>query len=202
MTEPRRFTVLQQFFLVTLRVAIGWHFLYEGLTKLRALTWSSEGYLAGAQGPLSGLFHTMADHMALARVAAADLPESATAAMTLSASGFGWVGLVDPLVSWTLILTGLGLMLGLFTRLSCLGAAFLLMLFYVTAPGWSPYGLPQPFTEGNYLIVTKNLIELIAVLAVFVFPTGQMAGLDVLIRRYVTSRIPFFARLIAAESGR
>ena len=43
-----------------LRVAIGWHFLYEGLSKLFNPVWSAAGYLQSATGPLAGLFHAMA----------------------------------------------------------------------------------------------------------------------------------------------
>ena len=43
-----------------LRVAIGWHFLYEGLTKLFNPQWSAAGYLQSATGPLAGLYHALA----------------------------------------------------------------------------------------------------------------------------------------------
>ena len=52
-----------------LRTLIGWHFLYEGYTKLlqpawgRAgaplAAWSSAGYLKAATGPLAGVFHSL-----------------------------------------------------------------------------------------------------------------------------------------------
>ena len=39
-------------FLVLLQLAIGWHFLYEGLWKIKAeKTWSSRPYLSAANGP-------------------------------------------------------------------------------------------------------------------------------------------------------
>jgi hypothetical protein len=40
--------------LTILRVAIGWHFLYEGLTKLFNPAWTAAGYLESATGPLAG----------------------------------------------------------------------------------------------------------------------------------------------------
>ena len=47
-------------FLAAMRIAIGWHFLYEGLWKLMQKDgWSCASYLAGAQGPLAGLFKWM-----------------------------------------------------------------------------------------------------------------------------------------------
>ena len=55
-------------------------------------------------------------------------------------------------------------------------AAGLLALFYVSAIPLS--GVAEPRTEGTYLIVNKNLIELAAVLVLFTFRTGLIAGLD------------------------
>ena len=73
-------------------------------------------------------------------------------------------------------------MLGLFTQVGCLGALGFLVMFYVSQPPLT--GMPQTGAEGAYLFVNKNLIELIAVLAVFAFRTGAIAGLDQLLSRY------------------
>ena len=43
-----------------LRIAIGWHFLSEGLGKLWNGGWTARDYLATADGPLAGVFHWMA----------------------------------------------------------------------------------------------------------------------------------------------
>jgi uncharacterized membrane protein YphA (DoxX/SURF4 family) len=42
-----------RFFLVALRVAIGWHCFVEGMEKISSPTWSSEAYLRESIGPLS-----------------------------------------------------------------------------------------------------------------------------------------------------
>src|SRR3989304_8858046 len=42
--------------LATLRVFVGWHFLYEGLVKLFNPHWTAAEYLAQSQGPFSGGF--------------------------------------------------------------------------------------------------------------------------------------------------
>lgn len=47
------------FFLVLLRVAIGWHFLYEGAWKLDQPDWRATGYLANSSGPFRPLFRAM-----------------------------------------------------------------------------------------------------------------------------------------------
>lgn len=46
--------------LVLLRLAIGWHFLFEGLEKLTSDSWTSEAYLREASGPLAPCFWRMA----------------------------------------------------------------------------------------------------------------------------------------------
>ncbi len=48
----------QLFWLVALRVLIGWHFLYEGLVKVINPNWSSAGYLMDSQGFLAGFFQS------------------------------------------------------------------------------------------------------------------------------------------------
>jgi thiosulfate dehydrogenase [quinone] large subunit len=150
---------LQQTTLVTLRTLIGWHFLYEGYTKLPyaawgqdgvpLLQWSSAAYLKTATGPLASLFHW-----------------AATAS---------WIGSLDLLVAGTLVAVGISLMLGFLTRLGCLGALALLVIFYVSA---IPTGASIQKAEGTYLLVNKNLIEASAVGVLLAFRTGSIAGLD------------------------
>ena len=161
-----RLTGFQQLCLVTLRTAIGWHFAYEGFYKLmlpgwtrtgeRIAEWSAAGYLKGATGPVAPLFHSMAGNASL-------------------------MNAVDLLVPLGLFLVGMSLMLGLFTQVGCLGAMGFLAMFYLSQPPLS--GMPQAGAEGTYLLVNKNLIELIAVLTIFAFRTGWIAGLDQLLMR-------------------
>jgi uncharacterized membrane protein YphA (DoxX/SURF4 family) len=49
-----------RFFLVTLRLAIGWHILFEGFEKRDNPSWSSEAYLREATGPLAPKFREIA----------------------------------------------------------------------------------------------------------------------------------------------
>ena len=91
--------------------------------------------------------------------------------------------LIDLLTAWGLTLVGLGLIVGLLTPVASVGAAAFLALFYLATPPWP--GLPEPsIAEGHYLFVNKNLIELIAVLALAVTPTGEWFGLDRWAKRY------------------
>src|SRR5438309_1471508 len=52
--------VSTRFFLVLLRLVIGWHFLFEGIEKLNSDSWSSEAYLRESSGPLAPYFRQMA----------------------------------------------------------------------------------------------------------------------------------------------
>jgi len=164
----------QKFALVLSRTLIGWHFLYEGYYKLMlpgwtrlgepVTSWSAAGYLNAATGPFAQIFH------ALARMRA--------------------IGIIDAGIPLALLLVGLSLVVGLFTQAGCAGAALLLTLFYLAAIPVA--GAPQSGAEGTYLIVSKNLVELGAVLVVFAFRTGRIAGLDLLLptRRTVAESSP------------
>jgi len=90
---------------------------------------------------------------------------------------------VDFLMVWGLILIGLGLMLGLLTRIATWSGIFILLLFYVAYPPFVglDYGVPA---EGMYLIVNKNLIELLALILLARFSTGHIFGLDRYYRIY------------------
>ena len=162
-------TQAQQMLLVVLRTCIGWHFLYEGYVKLLGPMWtrtgvpvqpfSSAGYLRGATGPFADAFHALA--------------------------ASPWIGTLDLVVAWALFAAGVFLVLGLFTQLGCSLAAAMLAVFYISALPLS--GVAEPRAEGSYLIVNKNLIELAAVMVVFAFHTGRIAGLD---RWWNTRRAP------------
>ena len=77
---------------------------------------------------------------------------------------------------WGLTIFGFLLMIGLFTRLSALGGAGLLTLFYMAMPPW-PGVQEIPSIEHN-LIVNKVLVEAIALLALATMPTGKWFGID------------------------
>lgn len=121
-------TNLQQTALIVLRTLVGWHFLYEGYTKLLqpawsragapAAAWSSAGYLKAATGPLAELFHSLGNA--------------------------SWIGALDIAVAALLVAVGLSLMLGLFTQAGCAGALLLLAMFYLSA---IPLGLPEARAE-------------------------------------------------------
>jgi thiosulfate dehydrogenase [quinone] large subunit len=182
--QPRYyFTGWQQFCLVLLRWSIGWHFLREGWVKLMHPTWTAKGYLMGSWGPFAEYFRQIGNDPLLLQLSDIAMP-------------------------WLLTLSGIGLMLGLFTRISTLVAMGLLVMFYCAAPPFAyPYAMDaatmtdwssffawmhySPWagnhiigSEGNYAIVNKNLIEFIALLALLAVNSGQMCGLDPLLKQW------------------
>ena len=93
--------------------------------------------------------------------------------------------LLDWMTAWGLTAIGLGLIFGVFTRTASLAAAAFLAMFYLAMPPWP--GVPEPsLSEGHYFLVNKNLIEMIAVLALASLPTGHWFGLDPWVGRHVT----------------
>ncbi|MBI1918498.1 MAG: hypothetical protein HYS12_27720 [Planctomycetes bacterium] len=61
-------------FLVLLRLAIGWHFLFEGVEKLKSDAWSSEAYLRESTGPLAPVFHRIAGDAVADRLTPKPIP--------------------------------------------------------------------------------------------------------------------------------
>jgi uncharacterized membrane protein YphA (DoxX/SURF4 family) len=139
-------------FLIMLRTVIGWHFLYEGIAKLYTPNWTSAGYLEMSRWIFKDFFSWIAAHPSLLRI-------------------------VDLMNIWGLVAIGLGLMLGLFVRWASIAGVLLLLLYYVANPPL----LGMDFgtvTEGSYLVVDKNLVELFALCVLAFIPAGYLAGLD------------------------
>jgi uncharacterized membrane protein YphA (DoxX/SURF4 family) len=150
------------------RIFLGWHFLYEGLAKLFS-PWSSAGYLLESHWILSGLFHRIAENP-------------------------GLLNAIDTINIIGLILIGIGLFLGLLTRISAAAGAFLILIYYIANPPFIGY-FGETTGEGHYLIVNKQLIEMgILILLVFL-PRDFFWSLDRL-----TGRIR--ERQVTREEGR
>ena len=99
---------------------------------------------------------------------------------------------VDQVTVWFLIVAGGCLLAGLLTRLNCVLAAFFLLTTYGLFPPlpWLP---PSPVNEGNYIYVNKNVIEMLALLALATTASGRWFGLDALLHwlwRAVRGRRP------------
>lgn len=150
-------TTAQKISLTVLRVFIGWHFLYEGITKLQNPNWTSAGFLKESKGPLSGFSTWIVSHQGLLQV-------------------------VDFLNEWGLTAIGLGLILGLFSRLASVSGMVLLLLYYFVNPPLVGLEYSTPM-EGSYLVINKTLIEAAALFLLSVFPSGSIAGLDFFISK-------------------
>lgn len=121
-----------------------------------------------------------------AGVVALAKPDQTTVAGEYRPAPSGMAGL-DALVMYGMLACGLCLMLGLLTPLAALGAAGFLAMFYFSMPPWP--GLPAaPNAEGNYLYVNKNLIEMLACLALAATPSGLWIGLDALLFGWIGRR--------------
>ena len=138
--------------ITVLRVLVGWHFLYEGLTKLTAASWTSAGYLKQARGPFAELFRGLAGNPNM--LANADL-----------------------ITMWGLTIVGACLILGLLTRLASLAGIGFILMFYLATPPLVGYFYSVP-SEGSYLIVNKNLVEVAALAVIMLTGSGRFAGLD------------------------
>jgi len=150
--KETNYSAWQLWSLVILRVAIGWHFMYEGIVKVLNPNWSSLAYLMDSKGPLEGMFHAIAGNAGLLNV-------------------------MDFLNVWGLILIGAGLIVGLFTRISAISGIVLLAFYYLSHPALIgvSYAIPS---EGSYLWVNKNLIELLTLWVIILFPTWKNVGMD------------------------
>jgi uncharacterized membrane protein YphA (DoxX/SURF4 family) len=143
-----------------MRIIVGWHFLYEGLSKLMITDWSSYGYLMESKWLLSGLFHWIIAHPDILRI-------------------------VDLLNIWGLIMIGLLLFLGLFTRLASISGIFLLLLYYIANPPFIESAFPS---QGHYFIVNLNIIEAGILLTFVILNKDTFWGLDRQIRNSIQRR--------------
>ncbi|MDR2533161.1 MAG: DoxX family protein [Tannerellaceae bacterium] len=118
-----------------LRMAIGWHFLYEGVAKVMLGGWSAQSYLANTTGALSPFYHWIAASPA--------------------------IGVVDWLNIVGLLAIGLALFLGCFTRAASVAGALLLILYYFAYP---PFGLSLLVSSGesHLYIVNYQMFEALA----------------------------------------
>jgi len=155
-------TRIQMMALALLRILIGWHFLYEGIAKLLKPNWSASGFLLQARGPLTDLFHWMANSPEVLRY-------------------------VNMMNIWGLILIGLGLLLGCFTRTASGAGLLLILLYYFCNPPFVGYFYSLP-AEGSYLIINKNLVEAAGLLVTLVMGSGRYYGLDRIIHGLVARR--------------
>ncbi|THE64598.1 DoxX family protein [Salinadaptatus halalkaliphilus] len=114
---------LSAWFVVGLRLTMGLAFLGAGLGKVTGEAFDASGYLMGAEGPVAGLYATMAGSPVLMDV-------------------------VNVVVPATQLLIGLALVTGAFVRLAALGGAMQMAMFYLGS--WDVAG-PLGFVNSDFV---------------------------------------------------
>jgi uncharacterized membrane protein YphA (DoxX/SURF4 family) len=122
-------------------------------------------------------------HDSMIKLATAEQREAA-GPFTIPWTSLDWV---NASTKWGLVAMGVCLMLGLFTPLAALAGAVFLGQIYMSMPPW-PGLPPSPIAEGHYFIVNKNLVEMIACLALATIPTGMWIGFDALLFGWISRR--------------
>lgn len=131
--------------------------------------------IAGVQGGLQLLLAVVAFVTLWLRLVEAD-PVPATR-----------LGVLESMTTYGLIVMGMCLMLGLFTRLAALGGAvFLLTAVVLEQVAWPGYYPQLPPSAGHALIVNKEVIEMLVLFALATTNVGRWGGLDFFIHYLVT----------------
>ena len=151
LSQTLKLSKVQKNVLFFLRIVIGWHFLYEGISKILIPNWSAADYLLNSRWIFSSVFHRIASNPTVLSIV-------------------DWLNIIG------LSLIGLALMIGIFTRFASVAGIVLLALYYVANPSFigTDFGIP---TEGHYLFINKNIVEMFALLTIAVFPSSSVPGL-------------------------
>lgn len=152
MISEKDYSRAQLIFLLTLRFAIGWHVLYEGISKVMNPQWTSANFLQESQGVLSGFFSWILSNSSL-------------------------LSIVDFLNIWGLILIGLGLIFGFLFKPAAIAGSVLVFIYYLSVPPLVGYEYTLP-SDGSNLVINRTLIEAVALFGLVLFPTNKVFGLD------------------------
>lgn len=125
---------LQKVALVSLRIAIGWLFLYSGLMKVCDPNWTSAGFLTNAKN-----FKDLFDFMLMPGV----LP------------------VVDFLNAWGQLFIGASLVVGLLVPVSAVLGILLMILYYLAGVNF-PYPSSSSFIVDSHIIYSLSLFVLFA----------------------------------------
>jgi uncharacterized membrane protein YphA (DoxX/SURF4 family) len=136
-------------FITLLRLAVGWHVLYEGISKFLSPGWTAQGFLSNSTGFLAGFYQWLASP--------------------------GVINVVDILNVAGLIAIGLALFIGVWIRVASVAGVLLLALYYFAYP---PFGISLMIqAEKSLFIVNKVFIEA-AVITLFIFIKDKGFGVD------------------------
>jgi uncharacterized membrane protein YphA (DoxX/SURF4 family) len=144
-----------------LRIIIGWHLLYEGIVKIFNPAWTSAHYLRESKWLFSGFFQWIAGNSTVLQIA-------------------------DFLNAWGLVIIGLFLFIGFFTRIASIAGALLLLLYYVANPPFVYSSIP---TVNHFYIINYNLIEAFILIILATFPNNYLYGLHRFIYQFHSKKV-------------
>jgi uncharacterized membrane protein YphA (DoxX/SURF4 family) len=116
--------------------------------------------------------------------AAKELPDIGPLVIPRESNQF--VRRLDLATMYGLAIVGGCLLVGLFARINAWLAAGFLLMTYLAMPAF-PWLPSPPQTEGNYLFVNKNVIEMLALCVLGSMPTGRWFGLDAVLHWLVSA---------------
>lgn len=127
---------------------MGWILLQGALTKILDPTWTAAGYLKNvpAGNPFAQFWSLLAGNP-----------------------------IVDQLVIWGILLTGICLIIGAFTRFSVLSASAMNLLFWASS---LVGGILQAFPVAHGWVINSNIVYLILMVAMVEFGAGRILGVD------------------------
>ncbi|WP_049947449.1 DoxX family protein [Candidatus Halobonum tyrrellensis] len=161
LTVTGRAHSLSAWFVLALRLVIGFAFLYSGLDKVLSGSFSAAGYLTNAAGtngnPLEGLFLWMGQTP-------------------------WFVDVVNVAVPFGEVAIGLGVMVGLLTRLAAFFGAFMMILFYFG--NWD-------IAHG---VINSDFMYMLVFLSVAAFGAGRILGLDTYVEQYEVDGEPLIEK--------
>ncbi|NIB99607.1 DoxX family protein [Halobacterium sp. R2-5] len=142
---------LSVWFILALRLMMGVAFLWSGADKVLSGSFSAAGYLQNAPpangSPVADLF-----------VAMGETP--------------WFVDFVNVAVPWGEVLIGLGLIVGLLTRLAAFWGAFMMLMFYL-----GNWDVAHGYINGDFAYM-------LVFLSVAAFGAGRILGLDSYVENY------------------
>lgn len=147
---------IQNVFLFLLRISIGWLIFYAGITKVLDPEWSAAGFLNNAT-TFPEFFQFFATPTMLP--------------------------LTDFLNEWGLTLIGIALVVGVFTRISAVLGAMLMVLYYFPTLNF-PYPTEHTFIVDDHLIYALLLLYIASASLTGIWGLG----------RWATSRSRFLSR--------
>jgi len=97
---------------------------------------------------------------------------------------------VDRVVTYTNIAIGACLILGLFTRFAALAGAVFLVQIVAAQPDWPGLYPPPHPSAGRSLLVNKEFVEMMALVALGLSPVGRWCGLDYIVHNGLARLMP------------